>query len=214
MSWKRARRPEQIEQRRAAILESSTQLFEKHGFDGVSLNAIARQSKIAKSNVYRYFESKEVIFLHILYNDELEWAADLERKLAGYVASNKLEAVADVLAKSIAERLRLSALMAVMASVLEKNVTEDSVLWFKTSIHKVMSRIAGAIHAAVPKLSADQASLLLRCVIVFVSGLWPIAHPPPVVAKVLKRPEFKYAKPEFDRDLAPIIVFLLKGMIG
>lgn len=212
MGWQRARKPEQKEQRRAAILNAAAQLFELHGFDDVSLNSIARQSKISKSNIYRYFESKEVIFLNILYQDELEWAATVQRQLSPHEKTDDIQAVAHILACSIAERPRLAALKAVVASVLEKNVSENSVLWFKTSMYHTMQGIAHSISAVLPSLSFEHASLLLRYLVVLIGGLWPIANPSPVVQKVLERAEFKKLKADFSRDLEPVLIFLMKGM--
>lgn len=212
MAWKRARKPEQKEQRRTVILNAAAQLFERHGLDKVSLNAIAKQSKISKSNIYRYFESKEVIFLHILYQDELEWAAALQRKLAPYENTDDIAAVAHILASTVAARPRLAALKASAASVLEKNVTEDSVLWFKTSMHNSMQGVAYAIHAVLPSLDLEYISLLLRYLFILIGGLWPIANPPPVVLKVLEKAELKYLNTDFSRDLEPALLFFLRGM--
>ncbi|MCA9688374.1 MAG: TetR family transcriptional regulator, partial [Myxococcales bacterium] len=55
--FQRARSDAQKEQRRAAILQAAAALLDEGSLEAVGLNAIARRAGIAKSNVYRYFES-------------------------------------------------------------------------------------------------------------------------------------------------------------
>lgn len=44
------------------ILETAQRLFIKRGYENTSLKQIAEQSNISKSNIYRYFSSKEEIY--------------------------------------------------------------------------------------------------------------------------------------------------------
>ncbi len=65
-SFQRARQPAQIEQRKEAILRTALLLFQENGLENVSLHDIAREVGLAKSNIYRYFESREHIYLVVL----------------------------------------------------------------------------------------------------------------------------------------------------
>ncbi|PEJ58259.1 hypothetical protein CN692_08235 [Bacillus sp. AFS002410] len=40
------------------ILEQSKQLFAKNGYDGTTINQIAKESKISEATIYKYFKSK------------------------------------------------------------------------------------------------------------------------------------------------------------
>ncbi|MGG0176955.1 TetR/AcrR family transcriptional regulator [Gottfriedia acidiceleris] len=40
------------------ILENSIQLFAKNGYDGTTINQIAKESKISEATIYKYFKSK------------------------------------------------------------------------------------------------------------------------------------------------------------
>mgnify|MGYP002797285705 FL=1 len=44
------------------ILQSSLELFLQHGFEKTSIEKIAKQAYISKSNLYNYFKSKDEIF--------------------------------------------------------------------------------------------------------------------------------------------------------
>ena len=134
MVWKRARSPEQIEQRRADILRSAADLFEAKGIDDVSLTAIACKAKISKANVYRYFESREAIFIEILLGEVEQWVTDLERELAPLAGTDDVESFVTLLVDESVGRPNMLALMAALPSVLERNVSGEVIRSFKRSI--------------------------------------------------------------------------------
>ncbi len=61
LTFQRARKPEEQQLRRAAILAAAAELFDAEGAQGAGLNAIAARAGFTKSNVYRYFESREEV---------------------------------------------------------------------------------------------------------------------------------------------------------
>ena len=101
-SFQRARQPAQKQQRREALLHAAATLLDEHGLEGVSLSAIARQAGLAKSNVYRYFDSREQILLELFAADEAVWVGQLELVLVPLTGSGDTEAVASVAEASVA----------------------------------------------------------------------------------------------------------------
>lgn len=51
------------ERRRAEILDAATMVFSKHGFAAADVQEIAEKASVGKGTVYRYFPSKEGLFL-------------------------------------------------------------------------------------------------------------------------------------------------------
>ena len=49
-----------------AILEAAVRLFSRHGFEGVSMRAVANEAGVSKSNIYHHFASKEALYLAIM----------------------------------------------------------------------------------------------------------------------------------------------------
>src|ERR1700742_3036405 len=84
-NFQRARQPAQIEQRRETILHGALRLFQREGLEHVSLNDIAREVGLAKSNIYRYFESREHIYLVVLQR----LAAEFEQRI--YAALKRIK---------------------------------------------------------------------------------------------------------------------------
>ncbi len=212
--YQRARQPAQKEERRQSILEAAAGLLEEHGFQGVSLSAIARRVGIAKSNVYRYFESREAIFLDLLLADERAWVVALERAMVPLAGSDDRAKVARVLAETLLAYPRLCMLTTVLANVLEQNVSLAVVTDFKTQAMDLSIRISNALHAALPSFDYERLGEVQRYVHAVIAGLWPICHPAPVVAEVLKKPEFESFRGHFAADLKASLTALLRGMDG
>src|SRR5688572_17324470 len=54
-------RPKDLE-KRAAILDAAKRLFPVHGFDGISMDAIAAEAGVSKLTVYSHFKDKGALF--------------------------------------------------------------------------------------------------------------------------------------------------------
>ena len=190
MSFERARQPEQIALRRQSILAATLDLFEEQGFDNTRLADIGRRAGVSKASVYRYFETKEAIFLALLAHATEEWVEDLERSLAALRGAGTVQEVASLVADSLAARPRLCSLAARLSSVLEKNLSPDAIRDFKRSNMALTVRLVHALHAALPGLSLSGAQRFVAIVVTFQNGLYPVAFPPPAAEAVLAEPEF------------------------
>ena len=77
MKWQRARSEEQKEHRISEIVDATARLYEKHSFEEISFTLIAKEAGFTRSNLYKYFSSKEEIFLTFLIQDTRIWRAEL-----------------------------------------------------------------------------------------------------------------------------------------
>jgi AcrR family transcriptional regulator len=210
--FRRARRPEQKAQRRQAILAAASALLESHGLDGVSLAAIARDAGLVKSNLYRYFESREELLMWLLLAD-LQAAVD---EIAGALAPpggvRTAAAVAGTIAAAYASRPRLCLLASRMASVLEHNISEERLIAFKQAVAVEVAKAAAALRAARPDIAEADALRAVLAVHTLVSGLWPAANPPPGLGRVLERPEFRAFRVDFAAVLAADMATFIRGL--
>lgn len=189
-TFERARRPAQKEQRRAALLAAARQLFDESGVDGATLSALAREVGLAKSNLYRYFESREAVLLQ-LYLDELEgWSTAVVEAMGPLAGADDTDAVANVLVVTMIERRRLVELSAAVPAVLEHNVSEETVVETKRRTLDHAGVIVGALSEALPRLGLERAGRFYQHVCMHAVGTWPAAHPSRVVERVQQRPEF------------------------
>ena len=198
MVWQRARSEDQKEQRRAVLLDAATRLFEARGLEQVSLNLIAREANISKANVYRYFESREQLFLHLTLDSVDAWAGALSRRLDELRASGDAQAVACAVTATTLEHPRMARLSSVLSTVLERNVSTETVVWFKTAFQQVVVELLRAVRGALPDFTKGEAFELLEACYFNMIGMWPAAHPAPAVQEALKRPELRAACVHFE----------------
>ena len=183
--FQRARQPAQIEQRREAILRSALLLFQRNGLDNVSLNDIARDVGLAKSNIYRYFESREHIYLVVLQR----LAAQFEERL--YPALEKLKGrgtVAKVTAAVVDAYLNspeYGELITVVNSVLEKRLTPELVINFRSVFFARRQRLAAALSSALAGTTPERMLPLTLHIFLHVPGLWTFCFPRPDAKKLL-----------------------------
>ncbi|MHA6626834.1 TetR family transcriptional regulator [Pseudonocardia sichuanensis] len=206
----RARRPEQKQQRYAAILDAARELAARDGVGAVSLAGIAAQVGMHKSALLKYFETREEIFLRLAETEWREWAAGATSALAA--AGPAPRDVADALTRSVAERPLFCQLLLHSPLTLERNVSIEVVRAFKQVIHDVLAEVRGALQKALPALAPDACTDLLVMSGLAAAGLWQAAHPPPQVAAV-------YAErggaecPDFTESLGRFVRVHLTGLL-
>ncbi len=61
------------------VLDVATEYFLKHGYQGASINAMARSSGIYKESIYRYFSSKKQLFEAVIGRELGEYQSSLRR---------------------------------------------------------------------------------------------------------------------------------------
>jgi TetR/AcrR family transcriptional regulator, mexJK operon transcriptional repressor len=60
------------------VLDVATDYFLKHGYQGASINAMARGSGISKESIYRYFSSKQQLFEAVIGRELVEYRRSLD----------------------------------------------------------------------------------------------------------------------------------------
>jgi AcrR family transcriptional regulator len=71
------------ERRRAEILDAATAVFSKRGFGAADVQEVAEQAGIGKGTVYRYFPSKEELFLAAVDHGMRRLKASVDAAVAG-----------------------------------------------------------------------------------------------------------------------------------
>src|SRR4051812_41170271 len=96
--FQRARSPEQRDARRRAILGAAAELLAEAPLAEISLRELARRVGLSKTNVVRYFETREAVFFALLNQSVGDWLAELPAELP----DGDPAAVIDALARSLA----------------------------------------------------------------------------------------------------------------
>lgn len=209
--FQRARKPEEISQRRETLLAAATTLFDEGGPTGAGLNAIAARAGFTKSNVYRYFESREEVLLTLLLQEQEAFVTDLVARLGGLPPGFVGAAAAAISAEFLGHQ-RYCQLISILSSVLEQNVSDDSIATYKRALYAQVEPVAPALMRALPNLSRADAQWLFQVIATLIIGMWPAAYPSAATQRVLDRDEFRSLRPVPERDLPRAILALLRGI--
>ncbi len=211
-AFQRARSPEHKAQRQTAILEAAARVLERDGIDATTLNAIARETGQAKSNLYRYFESREDILIALLGVDAVVLIDGLCVEYATLEEPDDLAAMARLFARACARSQRFCLLISQTAPILEKNISVGRIVEIKRGFTAMLDKMGQAIYTAAPSLGEEGAHSVVRTGTTFVSGLWPAATPTGHVAEALEHPEISHFRQDFETELADIMLTVMTGL--
>ena len=212
-TWERARDEAQKQERRESILAAARQLLDTQGPDGVSLNAIGRAADLSKSNLYRYFESREAILARVFLDDHSMWVRNVERALAPLSGQGTARAIAEAVIGEAIAMPRLGMLGAILASVLERNICEQAVVDIKLELSDAGLRFGNALVAAAPRLPATKARILVDAFYALAAGIWPAFAPSPAVQAALTHPEVRHMAFDLDRSFITPFSLMLTGAL-
>jgi AcrR family transcriptional regulator len=185
MTFQRARSEEQRQARRRAILDTAESMLREMPMAEISLNELGRRVGLAKSNVLRYFESREAVLLELLDAHLDSWLLDLTGRLAdGMDAQAAPEArasrCAEILSGSLAERAVLCDLLGGQGGILERNVSIEVIKKHKRDSLVRLDAMADLVRRHLPELG-DGAQLCCLMFLVSAGALATYAPPPPAL---------------------------------
>ncbi|MEU4511381.1 TetR family transcriptional regulator [Nonomuraea wenchangensis] len=198
----RARRPEHKEQRRQAILDAARELAAASGVRTVSLGAVAEAVGLAKSNIVRYFGTREEIYLQLATEEWRAWAAAVAERLPD---TTDPDAVVTALAETLAARPLFCDLLGNTATSLEHNVSVPAAHAFKRTMVDTVAEL-GARIAPAAGLTPEEGLELAAAAASLAAVLHPVANPSPVLLQV-------YAQdPELAAWCPPFVPTLVRGL--
>ena len=211
--FQRARRPEHKDERREAILAAARELAGERPVREISLGDIARRVGLAKSNLLRYFESREDVFLRLLLREWESWRVALtERLRAGGATADSLAAT---VARTLAERPLFCDLISEMSAVLERNVSVAAVQAFKSQSLDKVDDLGAVITERMPDLDGPHGRETIAAALIITAGLWPIANPAPRVAAIFAEdPALTRAHVDFEDRLQQLLGALITGFLN
>ncbi|NGO11939.1 TetR/AcrR family transcriptional regulator [Streptomyces sp. HC44] len=170
MTFQRARSKEQREIRRQTILDTAAAMLDEMPVADLSLNELSRRVGLAKSNVLRYFESREAVLLELLERALASALAELPDELAKGVdphlsVRERGDQVAAVLSASLARQTVLLDLVNAQANVLEHNVSVDVVVRHKRSAIAGLTTTTDLIRQYVPELGDGVRTVVMMTLI-------------------------------------------------
>lgn len=218
-SFQRARGQEQREIRRQTILDVTAAMLDEMRVAEVSLNELSRRVGLAKSNVLRYFESREAILLELLDRAWKQWTAELPQTLATAIdaqapRNERAERFAAALTASLAERRVLCDLLSAQAGVLEHNVSPEVAARYKRAAIANIGELAALARVHLPELGERTPRLALS-VIMMIGAVSTHARPSPsMLAAYAADPSLAVVKMDFATALQEAVATLTVGTLA
>lgn len=210
-AFQRARSAEQREERRTTILRAASELLESHSVRDISLRELARRVGLSKTNVVRYFETREAVFFALLNQALDQWLAVLPEELG---KGNDVASLTAAFATSLGRRPVISKLWSALGAELESNISPEAVRGFKLAHAAHQARISRALCTAMPGLGESAAREFVSAAIVLVAGLWPFANPSPEVLEALEHADLAGSRVDYPRQLTRLFRLFLTGIIA
>jgi AcrR family transcriptional regulator len=206
-TFQRARSDEQREVRRQAILRVAAEMVGQMPVAELTLNELSRRVGLAKSNVLRYFESREAVLLELLDSAWRDWLARLAAALP-----ESTDVAATVTASLVGDRL-FCELMSVSSAVLERNVSPDVARRYKLAAVANVNTHADLTRRYVPGLGTDGALYFAAGTLVATTGIWPLTQPSKAMLEVYEDPAMALLRLDFGTALYEMLATLLAGCL-
>lgn len=213
LPYQRARRPEQKEKRREHLLQITRSLLtDRPDVAAFGLNELARQTGMTKSNIYRYFDSRESILLALLQEEWAIWTSEVKNALGERGQPVSLDTLAKLTANRTASRPLLGHLMSVLPSIIERNVSIEDIRSFKVQSLDMIHQIAKFMNQYAPILSVAEYEEFSHRAIIMVTGLWPLSNPSQAALDAITVPGLEPFRYDFELDLARGLTLVLRGL--
>ncbi len=212
MNWQRARTDENKNERKEAIYKAAYSLFKKNGYDKVSFNGIASEAGFTKSNMYRYFSSKEEIFLNVFAKLFEAWFEDYTTRLQDFEENQDIQTFAACWVDSFLAHPQLLDLTPLLFVSLEKNSSFEQLLEFKRLSRDLLYRVTLEVSRIYPEIFDEKAFRFLTLSYGATANFWSANSQSDALVKLYAMEEFQELKPNFKYDLTQSIEVIVKGL--
>jgi len=207
---KRERAKSQRVVRKKRIREEARSTFVRMPYVEVTLDAIGQAAGVERGVASMYFRSKEELFLLLLRDELAEWYEEIEKSLGDVNGDLDREALAELLARSMAVRPTMSRYLSLLPVVLEQNLEVMEVFRFQRWRRDRMAEAGEFVERSTRALEPGQGSRLLYLVQLISAGLEPAANPRGSAAFDRGDPEFEVFSVDLESELKAIVLMMLK----
>lgn len=212
MKKQRATNVEDKLAKRQVILTAALQIFKGTSYNEVTMSAVAGKAKLAKGTLFLYYPTKEEMFLALIEEQLIEWFDAVDSELDSLKENASIPEAASLFANSLQERIDFTRLLAIHSTIIEQNVSYESILKHKRLILQRLAGTGARLEKSLPFLKAHQgAHIVLQCQALVV-GLWHLTDPSPMACEVIKAEGFTAFDLDFILEFQNILTSLLYGI--
>ena len=159
-------------ERREEIISACEKLYQMMSFKEISIIEIGKITSFTRTTIYNYFNTKEEIFLALLQREYEFWISDLEKIISENENLSK-ENFANLIAKSLENRLQLLKLLSMNLFDMEMNSRQENLIEFKKVYGKSLATVKKCLDKFFPQMSEEGKNNFLYSFFPFVYGIYP-----------------------------------------
>lgn len=241
MTWQRARTEEKKEVRKDAIRAAAADLFAQKGYDSISLENIAAAAGFTRPNLYRYYRSKEDLFLEIIETDLCEAQENLATTFGGIDAEQtmngsprggvatapdassplspdgtnapRITAFVERWLTLFSDHPRMLKLLPHVAMSIERNAQADRVRSFKRVVASFVDAATPFVLRWFPELDNTAVITFFNLQSALIAGTVPLARAAEVHRLVYNDADLAPFAIDLERSLPSFLVTVLTGLL-
>ncbi len=210
MTWERARNENQKQFRVNEIIEATARLYSLDNYEEITFAMISKEANFTRSNLYKYFNNKEEIFLELLISDMTNWRKDILKTIEN---NESIDDICTGWIKSLLKHKRMINLYVILYTFLEKNSSLESLSDFKKRTLKEFSLIIKTLIHKFPKMNEMKAMSLLFAQLSLTIGSYPMFNLTDKQKKAMKNSNMPAENNFYKEIYENSIRILFKGII-
>ena len=160
--------------RREEIISACEKLYQTMNFKDITIIEIGKITSFTRTSIYNYFNTKEEIFLALHQKEYELWIDELEKIISDNEKLTR-EKFADLLAKSLENRLQLLKLMSMNHFDMEMNSRQENLIEFKKVYGQSLKTVKKCLDKFFPAKTETEKQNFLYAFFPFIYGIYPYA---------------------------------------
>lgn len=172
MEFQRARNVEQKDIRINEILNAAIELYDTTIFQNITMVSIAKKINFSRSNLYKYFSTKEEIYLYVMLREFNLWVTDLQNTYSKETILSEKKFLR-LWAETLFKHERFIKLYSINNTVLAKNSSVEILVTYRKKIYDFAIELKEILKNYIPYLTEQQLDYFLQYQLDYIVGLYP-----------------------------------------
>ena len=174
MDFIRARSDEQKDVRLNQIKDVAKKQFYSLSYDKITIKSISLELDFARSNLYKYFSTKEEIFATILIDEVVEWIQELKDASPDKaIATSEIDVFCQYWSDITCKHLGMIGIYARLTPLYAQNIPHESLEKIRQDFLIHYHELNSLLHLLFPSLTLHQVQHLCQYQFSFIAGFSP-----------------------------------------
>ncbi|WMJ88201.1 TetR family transcriptional regulator [Anaerocolumna sp. MB42-C2] len=215
MDFIRARSDEQKDVRLNQIKDVAKKQFYSLSYDKITIKSISLELDFARSNLYKYFSTKEEIFATILIDEVAEWIQELkEASPDNAIATSEIETFCQYWTDITCKHLGMIGLYARLTPLYAQNIPHESLTKIRQNFLIHYHELNSLLHLLFPSLTLKQVQHFCQYQFSFIAGFSPAIRDNEAKEEMANQCNKKLSLPDFKVSFQEFLKTLLVGIFN